>query len=59
MTETNQNYHISEQDSHLILNHAVEVIGKVNGDMTIKEFASTDFGTNIGTHTHFLEVLLL
>jgi hypothetical protein len=37
------------QDSHLALNHAVEVIGKVDGNLAVKVQASTDFGLNIGT----------
>ena len=36
------------QDSHLALNHAVEIIGKVDGSLNIKVQAATDFGTNIG-----------
>jgi hypothetical protein len=39
------------QDSHLALNHAVEVIGKVDGNLAVKVQASTDFGLNIGTST--------
>ena len=30
------------------MNHAVEIVGKVQGDLSIKVLASTDFGTNIG-----------
>jgi hypothetical protein len=36
------------QDSHLAVGHAVEVIGKVDGNLALKVQASTDFGTNIG-----------
>ena len=36
------------QDSHLTLNHAVEIIGKVQQDLTIRVLASTDFGTGVG-----------
>lgn len=32
------------QESHLQLNHAVEIIGKVQNDMSVKVMASTDFG---------------
>jgi hypothetical protein len=37
------------QDAHLAVGHAVEVIGKVDGNLAIKVQAATDFGTNIGT----------
>jgi len=39
-----------EQDSHLQLNHAVEIIGKVQNDLSVRVMASTDFGPegNIG-----------
>ena len=32
------------QDSHLQLNHAVEIIGKVQNDLSVRVMASTDFG---------------
>ena len=32
------------QESHLQLNHAVEIIGKVQNDLSVKVMASTDFG---------------
>ncbi|TKA67597.1 hypothetical protein B0A49_01229 [Cryomyces minteri] len=35
------------RDSHLTLNHAVEIVGKVQNDLSVKVLASTDFGTNI------------
>ncbi|EOD44216.1 replication factor a protein 3 [Neofusicoccum parvum] len=35
------------RDAHLILNNAVEVIGKVNADLSVRVLTSTDFGTNI------------
>ncbi len=43
------------QDSHLQLNHAVEIIGKVQNDLSIKVMASTDFGPegNIGMSALF------
>lgn len=37
------------QDAHLAVGHAVEVIGKVDGNLAIKVQAATDFGTSIGT----------
>ena len=36
------------QDSHLALNHAVEIIGKVDGNLNVKVQAATDWGTNVG-----------
>ncbi|OCK76976.1 replication factor A protein 3 [Lepidopterella palustris CBS 459.81] len=35
------------RDSHLTLNHAVEIIGKVDANLQVKVLASTDFGTDI------------
>ncbi|KAI9827794.1 MAG: hypothetical protein M1832_004283 [Thelocarpon impressellum] len=35
------------QDSHLILNHAFEIVGKVNADLSVKVLAATDFGANL------------
>ncbi|KAI7460427.1 hypothetical protein KC351_g17256, partial [Hortaea werneckii] len=31
-------------DAHLQLNHAVEIIGKVQNDLSVKVMASTDMG---------------
>lgn len=36
------------QDSHLTLNNAVEVVGKVQQDLSIRVFQATDFGDKIG-----------
>ena len=36
------------QDSHLAVGHAVEIIGKVDQNLHVKVQAVTDFGTNIG-----------
>jgi hypothetical protein len=36
------------QDCHLAVGHAVEVIGKVDGNLHVKVQAATDFGTNLG-----------
>lgn len=36
------------QDAHLQLNHAVEIIGKVQQDLSIRVMASTDFGPESG-----------
>ena len=38
------------QDAHFQLNHAVEIIGKVQNDLSVKVMASTDMGPegNIG-----------
>lgn len=32
------------KDAHLQLNHAAEVIGKVQGDLSVKMMASVDLG---------------
>ncbi|OQO14173.1 hypothetical protein B0A48_01049 [Cryoendolithus antarcticus] len=32
------------RDSHLQLNHAVEIIGKVQNDLSVRVMACTDFG---------------
>ena len=39
---------LNKQDSHLQVGHAVEVIGKVQQDLTVKVLNSTDLGTNVG-----------
>jgi replication factor A3 len=36
------------QESHLTVNHAVEIIGKVQADLSVRVLTSTDFGENIG-----------
>ena len=36
------------QDAHLALNNAAEIIGKVERDLSVRVFQSTDFGNNIG-----------
>jgi len=36
------------QEAHLSLNHAVEIIGKVQNDLSIRVLTSTDFGTDFG-----------
>ncbi|KAF2185873.1 replication factor A protein 3 [Zopfia rhizophila CBS 207.26] len=38
---------ILTRDSHLAVNHFVEIIGKVDGQLNVKVHAATDFGTNI------------
>ncbi|KAI9840752.1 MAG: hypothetical protein M1837_001326 [Sclerophora amabilis] len=38
---------ILNRDSHLVPNNAVEIVGKVNPDLTIKVLVATDFGSNI------------
>ncbi|KAL8786165.1 MAG: hypothetical protein Q9213_002935 [Squamulea squamosa] len=35
------------RDAHLTLNNAVEIIGKVQPDLSIKVFQAMDFGSNI------------
>lgn len=36
------------QDAHLTKDNAVEVIGKVDKDLSVRVLVSTDFGNNIG-----------
>jgi len=36
------------QDSNLKIGNAVEIVGKVNPDFTVKVLTSTDFGENLG-----------
>ncbi|KAF2014860.1 replication factor A protein 3 [Aaosphaeria arxii CBS 175.79] len=38
---------ILNRDCHLALNHAVEIIGKVDQGLNVKVQAATDFGPNI------------
>ena len=38
------------QDCHLSVGRAVEIIGKVDGNLNVKVQAVSDFGTNIGMH---------
>ncbi|KAF9739151.1 hypothetical protein PMIN06_002267 [Paraphaeosphaeria minitans] len=38
---------ILNRDCHLAVGHAVEVIGKVDGNLHVKVQAATDFGSNI------------
>jgi hypothetical protein len=45
----------TNQDSHLQLGHATEIIGKVQQDLSVKVLSSTDLGTDIGT-LHFHEL---
>ncbi len=47
------------QDSHLTLNNAVEVIGKVNPDLTVKVLSATDFGNNLGRYKAIVDKLWL
>ncbi|KAK3721507.1 hypothetical protein LTR37_003063 [Vermiconidia calcicola] len=37
------NVHLN-RDAHLQINHAVEIIGKVQNDLSVKVLVSTDFG---------------
>ncbi|RAL64796.1 hypothetical protein DID88_001393 [Monilinia fructigena] len=34
------------RDSHLQVGNAIEIVGKVNQDLTVKVLKATDFGTN-------------
>ncbi|KAI9790722.1 MAG: hypothetical protein M1816_004863 [Peltula sp. TS41687] len=38
---------ILNRDSHLTPNNAVEIVGKVNPDLTVKVLVATDWGSNI------------
>ncbi|KAF2475070.1 ssDNA binding protein-like protein Ssb3 [Lindgomyces ingoldianus] len=38
---------VLNRDCHLVLNHAVEIIGKVDGNLNVKVQAATDFGTGV------------
>ncbi|KAJ9638818.1 hypothetical protein H2201_005691 [Coniosporium apollinis] len=40
------NIHLN-RDAHLTPNHAVEIIGKVQSDLSVRVLTSTDFGANI------------
>ncbi|KAI5205021.1 hypothetical protein E4T39_03133 [Aureobasidium subglaciale] len=46
------NVHLN-REAHLTLNHAVELIGKVQADLSVRVLTSTDFGDNIGMHRSF------
>lgn len=39
---------VRAQDAHLTLNNAVEIIGKVQPDLSVKVFQAMDFGSNMG-----------
>jgi len=49
--------HSALQDSHLQLNHAVEIIGKVQNDLSVRVMASTDFGPEGNIGEFFLGLL--
>jgi hypothetical protein len=36
------------QDAHLTLNHAAEIIGKIQPDLSVKVLQATDFGAGFG-----------
>ncbi|GAB7354172.1 hypothetical protein MBLNU459_g4726t1 [Dothideomycetes sp. NU459] len=40
------NVHLN-RDAHLTVDHAVEIIGKVQNDLSVRVLVSTDFGTGI------------
>lgn len=40
--------HYYKKDSYLTLHNAVEIVGKVQPDLSIKVFQAMDFGSNIG-----------
>ena len=39
----------ASQDAHLLMGNAVEIVGKVQPDLSVKVYQAVDFGTNIGT----------
>jgi hypothetical protein len=41
-------FRFDTQDAHLQLNHAVEIIGKVQNDLSVRVMASTDLGPESG-----------
>ncbi|KAL9116466.1 MAG: hypothetical protein Q9187_007010 [Circinaria calcarea] len=41
------NIHLN-RDSHLTVNHAAEIVGKVQQDLSVKVLQATDFGSNLG-----------
>jgi hypothetical protein len=47
-----------DQDAHLAVGHAVELIGKVDGNLAIKVQAATDFGTGVGKYIFLLRWLV-
>lgn len=49
--------HACMQDSHLTVNNAVEVVGKVQPDLSIKVFQATNFGDNIGMFSHLPQIV--
>ncbi|KAF2851729.1 ssDNA binding protein-like protein Ssb3 [Plenodomus tracheiphilus IPT5] len=38
---------VLNRDAHLAVGHAVEVIGKVDGNLNVRVQAATDFGTGV------------
>ncbi|KAK3059086.1 hypothetical protein LTR09_000652 [Extremus antarcticus] len=46
------------RDAHLQLNHAVEIIGKVQNDLSVKVMASTDFGPEGGIDFNAVEAVV-
>ena len=39
---------LAQQDAHLQMGNAAEIVGKVQSDLTIKVYQAVDFGGNIG-----------
>ncbi|KAM0698293.1 hypothetical protein Q7P36_001759 [Cladosporium allicinum] len=46
------------RDSHLQLNHAVEIIGKVQNDLSVRVMASTDLGPESGIDFNAVEAVV-
>ena len=43
------------QDSHLQVGHAVEIIGRMQSDLSVRVLMATDVGTNIGMFPGYLQ----
>lgn len=39
---------MGEQDAHIQMGNAAEIVGKVQPDLTMRAYQATDFGANIG-----------
>lgn len=40
----------TKQDSHLTVGNAIEIVGKVNQDLSVKVLKATDMGTGFGKY---------
>ena len=44
------------RDSHLTVGHAVEIVGKVNQDLSVKVLKATDMGLGLGEFSFLLRM---